>query len=565
MSEFQPGFLCCSLLARELEVVSRRLGLEGSQRVFFESNCHLASSQDSWPPPRAQALLEGDKPVLALCMNCKRPSASAQAASPISGLEHPGLQVIEVQTQGELFLGQDATERALAEGAFIVLPGWLACWRSIIIDSWGFDAATAPIFFGEAATRLVFLDTGVEGPWERELSALAAFVGLPCEHRFVGLSHLEALVRCASAACSQRSERRSIQAAAAQARALAAEYATVVDFITSLGSLPSEAAIIASLEGTAQILFAAQQVCFLPHDPENEAAQGPASFEVAVTFAGERLGMLAVHGIALPEHRARYLPMAAATCDAAGIALNATRLVERERSLARQLEQKVVELDQFAYVASHDLQAPLRRLVSFAELLESTLGEQLPPRAVTYLDHIQRNAVLMRTLVQDLLRLSRASNSPLRAEPVQLDLCLDRALMALGSSTEERGAVVERRPLPGIVGDPGLLSQLFQNLLGNALKFVPADRSPVVVVSADREDQRWVICVQDNGIGIEPQHAETIFAPFQRLHRSHEYDGSGIGLSICRRVVERHGGEIWVQPGDAQGSIFRFSLPVVAT
>ncbi|MFH1463477.1 MAG: ATP-binding protein [Pseudomonadota bacterium] len=199
--------------------------------------------------------------------------------------------------------------------------------------------------------------------------------------------------------------------------------------------------------------------------------------------------------------------------------------------------------------------------MSFSELLARALGDDLPDKASVYLDHIGRNALLMRTLVQDLLRLSRAGNSPLATAPLALDACLDRALRALGATIEEHGAEIRRAPLPEITGDAGLLAQLFQNLVGNALKFVPPGRRPVVDLAARRDGDHWVVSVADNGIGIDPAYAQRIFAPFQRLHRAEEYPGSGIGLAICRRVVERHGGTLWVQPGPEQGSIFQFTLP----
>jgi signal transduction histidine kinase len=557
------GFLCCSLLRAELDRALAQLGMEQAPRRSFGSHCHTPRGLPALSSAAVDELLGACSHVVGLCMNCRAPDADQQRCDPISALEATGFTVLEVRAQGELFLGLDATDQALTEGAFLVLPGWLRTWRSVVVDSWGFDAATAPTFFGESATRLLYLDTGCGDPLDGELEAMASFVGLPAEHRFVGVSHLEALLRCAVAERRHLDERAGAERALSRSRAQAAEYATVVDFITRLGSLPSEAEIIAALQETAGVLFAPRELAFLAPDADVPAGQAAASFSAEVAFRGEVLGVLWVCDVAMPEHQARYLPMAEAICEAAGIALNASRLLEREQRLSRELAGKVEELDQFAYVASHDLQAPLRRLVSFSELLGSASGAELPPRATTYLQHIQRNAMLMRELVQDLLRLSRAGNNPLRLEPLSLDRCLDRALQALRAGIDESGASIERGALPEVEGDAGLLSQVFQNLVGNGIKFVADGTTPHLAVAAERCDDHWAITVTDNGIGIDPAQAKTIFAPFQRLHGASQYSGSGIGLAICSRVITRHGGEIRVEPSPAGGSVFRFTLPAL--
>lgn len=562
MPETTPAFVCCSLLADELRRATQRLGLEEAPRLCFESACHLAGPPTRWPPPEVVALGQEHSPLLAVCMNCRRRAQDqGRGRQPISTLEEHGIGVLSVQTQGELLLGRDATDRALAEGAFLVLPGWLESWRAIVIDAWGFDAATAPAFFRESSKTLLFLDTGREAPWEEELAAMAAYVGLPSESRYVGTSHLEALLDRVLEGHRRASEQRTAARTVSGSRALAAEYAAVVDFITQLGSLPSEGAIIGSLEDTANILFAPREVEFIAGNGLASGDPSPTSFEVYVRYGGQDLGILVIREIAMAEHRDRYLPMARAICDAAAIAMNASRLYRREQDLTRELAQKVEELDQFAYIASHDLQAPLRRLVSFSELLVKSLGDDLPERTETFVEYIQSSALLMRTLVQDLLRLSRASNNPLRLERVGLDASLDRALDALAGPIEVSSTTIRRQPLPTIDGDPGLLAQLFQNLLGNAMKFVPEDRDPVVEVTVTSETDHWVISVVDNGIGVDPDYARAIFDPFKRLHASVEYEGSGIGLAICQRVAQRHGGELWVEPGPEQGSIFRFTLP----
>ncbi len=225
-----------------------------------------------------------------------------------------------------------------------------------------------------------------------------------------------------------------------------------------------------------------------------------------------------------------------------------------------ELAHKNAELDEFTYVASHDLQEPLRKLVSFSSLLERDAGDNLPETAKKDLNFITDAAGRMSKLIQDLLQLSRAGRLAMVRDRICLNKCVDRALEALAGRVAETGPRIVRDPLPEIVGDRTLLTQLFQNLIGNALKFVSPDRSPAIRITAQRSNGHWIVGVEDNRIGIEPQYTEQIFAPFSRLHGQDEYPGSGIGLSICRKAVERHGGTIWVEPGAGEGSHFRFTI-----
>lgn len=225
-----------------------------------------------------------------------------------------------------------------------------------------------------------------------------------------------------------------------------------------------------------------------------------------------------------------------------------------------ELARRNAELDEFSYMASHDLQEPLRKLQSFSQLLPIDLGGDLSPKAATDLRYISEAAARMQNLIQDLLALSRAGRSEMRREAVPLDACVDAALEALDVKLKETGATLTRDRLPTVSGDATLLAQLFQNLIGNALKFTRPDQKPVLHLSAQQAGTAWVIGVRDNGLGIKPEYAESIFAPFKRLHGKGEFPGTGIGLAICRKVAERHGGRIWVESQPGSGSHFKFTL-----
>lgn len=222
------------------------------------------------------------------------------------------------------------------------------------------------------------------------------------------------------------------------------------------------------------------------------------------------------------------------------------------------LERSNHALQEFAYVASHDLQEPLRSVASFTQLLRKRYGAHLDADANEFIDFAVDGAVRMQQLIDDILAYSRVTTHGRPLEPVDLNESASRALANLRFTIEERGAGVRVAPLPRVLGDPVQLAQLLQNLLGNALKYGGAP--PQVSVSAAREGEVWRVCVADNGIGIAPEYHERIFRIFQRLHTRAEYGGTGIGLAICKGIVERHGGHIWVESQAGRGATFCFTL-----
>ncbi|EMI52169.1 sensor histidine kinase [Rhodopirellula sallentina] len=227
------------------------------------------------------------------------------------------------------------------------------------------------------------------------------------------------------------------------------------------------------------------------------------------------------------------------------------------------LEEQNHELDQFTYIASHDLQEPVRKLVSFSRLLEQDIDCELNEDAQRDLEFIVDAANRMRNLVQALLELSRVGRAAMKHDPVDLGECVDDAINALQLAIEESDAVVSRDDLPVVVGDRVMLTQLYQNLISNALKFVK-EQTPVVHLTCYMGEGQVLLGVRDNGIGMKSEYAERIFQPFQRLHNRGEYEGTGIGLSICKRTVQRHGGEISVESELGKGTHFYFSLPLAS-
>lgn len=241
-----------------------------------------------------------------------------------------------------------------------------------------------------------------------------------------------------------------------------------------------------------------------------------------------------------------------------------------ERKLAEQnlrhsmdeLSRSNRELEQFAYIASHDLQEPLRMVEGYLGLLSRRYADRLDQDAADFIGYAVDGAGRMRRLISDLLAYSRVATRGRRPEPSAVDGAVDEALANLQVAVAESGARITRAELPVVMADHTQLVQLYQNLIGNAVKF-RGEQPPEIQLGAERDGDMWRLWVADNGLGIAPEQSERIFVIFQRLHPPGEYPGTGIGLAVCRRIVERHGGEIRVESTEGTGATFHFTLPAV--
>jgi PAS domain S-box-containing protein len=228
--------------------------------------------------------------------------------------------------------------------------------------------------------------------------------------------------------------------------------------------------------------------------------------------------------------------------------------------LTKELRRSNEDLQQFAYIASHDLQEPLRAVSSCAALLAKRYRGRLDERADQFIDFTVEGAKRMQELIQDLLDFSRVGSSERPFAAVDLNEVLVKARLALKASIDESGAEIHNGQLPVVHGDRTMLAQVLQNLIGNAIKY-RSDQPPRIRVEARQEDGLWDIAVADNGIGIAPEFHERIFDIFKRLHSRRKYAGNGVGLAICRKAIERHGGRVWVDSRDGTGSTFHFTVP----
>lgn len=236
--------------------------------------------------------------------------------------------------------------------------------------------------------------------------------------------------------------------------------------------------------------------------------------------------------------------------------------ISARKAAETELRRSNEELERFAYVASHDLQEPLRTVISYVQLLARRYEDALDDSGREFMEFVVDGAKRMQTLIQDLLSFSRVGTRGGSLEATDVESVVDAALQSLAAATTETCAEITRDPLPVVLGDAGQLRQLFANLIGNALKF-HGEAPPRVHVGARREGTRWELSVSDKGIGIEEEYFERIFVIFQRLQLRDAYPGTGIGLALCRKIVERHGGRIRVASTPGEGTTFTFTLPAV--
>jgi len=234
---------------------------------------------------------------------------------------------------------------------------------------------------------------------------------------------------------------------------------------------------------------------------------------------------------------------------------------QSEENLARKVEELArsnADLEQFAYVASHDLQEPLRMVAAYTQLLAERYRGKLDENADKFIGYASEGALRMQSLIQDLLAFSRVGRNG--SGRVDCNAVMGEVLVSLGSAIQESGAVVKHEKLPEVWANRTQMAQVFQNLIGNAIKF-RGKEPPAISVEAQKAGQQWLFSVSDNGIGIAPEYAENIFVVFQRLHARTEYPGNGIGLAICKKIVEHNGGKIWVEARAGHGSVFKFTMP----
>ncbi len=320
------------------------------------------------------------------------------------------------------------------------------------------------------------------------------------------------------------------------------------------------ALVKAAMTGKSPVIVLNVQTDPRTLDPAFYCRQGLISYlGVPLVIKEEVLGVIVF--LTREEHHfiKEEVDFFSALASQAALAIHNSQIYEGEAQLAANLARSNKELEQFAYVASHDLQEPLRMITGYTNLLSKRYKGKLDDDADEFIGYAVDGANRLRVLINDLLTYSRVDTQGKIFAPTDCELILGQALVGLQGVIQESAAKVTHDPLPTVMGDDVQLGQLFQNLIGNALKYRNGN-APAVHIGCQRRDNDWLLSIRDNGIGIDPRFAEKIFVIFQRLHNREQYPGTGIGLAVCKRIVERHGGKIWVESAPGKGSTFYFTL-----
>ncbi len=503
-----------------------------------------------------------------------------------------------VESCPELALNRQAVQVYIADGACVMTPGGLAGWQQLVAQQ-GLDRDGLRRLLGAAARRILLLDTGVYENSADQLRSLADFVGLPGEILPVGLDAVRLRLESLLLRLQLTMQHDRSQAESAQASRQSADYAMLFDLISALGGINTEAEVIEKIFELFTMLCAPSRLVYLPlvdgvpgdararpvyqgvsDTTRNRLAGLRASYAWTESGKGftlrigrreQTMAVLEVEGFSYGELGRDYLNLALNIAPVLALAISNARQFQKLNAANVSLARSNAELEQFAAIISNDLSAPLHTVAHHLAAFRARHESGLPEEARLLIGQAAEGAAHMQRLIDDLLAYCRVDRAGEAFELTDCEAVVAQALRNLGGLIADTGATVTHDPLPAVMGDFGQLTLLFQNLIGNALKF-RGEQPPIVHIRAELQlgeaapagpqaEIGWLFAVQDNGIGIDPTHAEQIFGLFRRLPGQEAPSGTGMGLAICKKIVERHGGRIWFESVPGQGSTFYFTLP----
>ncbi|MBF0369064.1 MAG: DUF1638 domain-containing protein [Magnetococcales bacterium] len=573
--------LVCGHLHREVEAAVAAEGLRVEVKTF--------SADCDQPLSHADELLKTANAcpgeVMALEGGCLTPHRER--------LTKAGITLFGEALCFELLASQELLATPLDQGAHLLTPGLLQNWREKAAR-WNFTPEQAKSYFQESGSHLLLLDTGIDPETETHLNAFADYTGLPAQCLPVGLAYLGARL---SALVYQERLTLQKQELLSRNRQLA-DAAMLVQLTGQLTVFLTEEAVIQGTLELFNMLCAPEKISFAPMgspetaplfnypeplSPESMTAEsqtltaitesgplGEDGFDLVLTNQNQTMGVLRVAGIAFPQHRDRYLNQAIQVAPVAGLAIaNARTMQARERDAKRiatlnhTLAQRLAELhavndelEAFTYSVSHDLRSPLRAIDGFSAALMREYGEQLEGKSNHYLTRVRAGATRMGQLIDDLLKLSRSTRGEMNRSSCDLSLMAEEVIAALRAKEPQRQVEVQIETGLQADADARFVRVALENLLGNAWKYTGRTPNPRITMSRDGDH----FVIGDNGAGFDMAYAKRLFQPFQRLHDETEFEGSGIGLSTVKRVIQRHGGDIRVESAVGEGTRFYFSL-----
>jgi signal transduction histidine kinase len=575
----------CILICEHLHTEAEEaLATEGFDRVVA-----VAYSADCDRPPN------DPQPIIKLVEESGCSSAVILGGSCLERIRKPlaaaKITLHETEHCLELLVNKSIVDNYIAQGVHILTPGMLRQWKDKTTQ-WDFQGDQAKHYFNESVSRFVLLDTGVGPDATKALKEFAQYAGLSTETLSVGIDLLRWLLRDLVYSQRLRGHEETLRRKDQQF----ADQAMMLDLMGRLTSMWKEDQIIEGVLELFSMLCAPREILFAPIGNDETASlftqpsQHPNpdvvrerllkvegeqpvdhdGFCLPIHHQNVKLGVLEVTGLAFPEHRDRYLNQTIQIIPVIGLALsNARTLRERERdgekisSLNKNLKQRLTELnatneelEAFTYSVSHDLRSPLRAIDGFSAALVKDIGDSLNDKPLHYLQRIRSGAERMGQLIDDLLKLSRSTRGELVREKCDISAIAHDVIKALRAKEPERDVDIQINEGLVAEADARFVQVVLENLLGNAWKYT--GRSSNAHISVIRDDES--IVVGDNGAGFDMAYAERLFQPFQRLHDDKDFEGSGIGLSTVKRIIQRHGGTISAKSTPGQGAHFRFTL-----
>lgn len=498
-------------------------------------------------------------------------------------------RLFKVENCFDLLLSKSLVNFYKVNGNYILSSAWLNNWKHHI-EEMGFNKEIAREFYNESIKKLILFDTLIYPETHEQIKEFSDFVDIPYDIIPVGTDFFKQIIEKIIFEFRLENEKSLTKETLLQI----ADLNMILDLIGIMALASNEDKVIEKILELFNKLFAPKDLVYIPIKEGNaeKPRVHPVSSNISeitlnnmlnlegnykfddndngfifkINNKNETFGIIKVGDLEFPKYKDKYLNLSLNLVKVFTLAISNARLFDKINLAQEKLKNTLVELEksnkdleQFAYIASHDLKEPLTIIVGFLELLEDQFKEKLGTEGAKYIKIAVDRTKDMLELINDLLVYARLDQHDKTFTLIDCEYILQKALSNLEKSISDSGAVVTHDPLPKIEGIETQFVQLFQNLIGNAVKF-RGKESPLIQLKASQNGEEWVFSVKDNGIGINPREKDNIFIMFKRLHGTGKYSGSGIGLATCKKIVEHHNGRIWVESEPGEGSEFFFTV-----